>query len=157
VKKIFIAALVSAQLAAGQPAVAAALGPGEQTRFGVFSGVQVTVPLGGRGTRAEAPRASLGIAPMVRSERLDGTSRTQIGPGLQLSLEPNRPVELNLAGQRLDRLGLTPARQTPDGQKSGISTLGWVGIGAGVVVLAAGGFAFWLHEAMECGPSDDEC
>jgi hypothetical protein len=146
--------LVASQLAlAAQPALAAArLGPGEQTRVGVFTGVQVRLPLGG--SRAQAPRASLGVAPTARSQGLDGAGRTRIGEGLQLSLTPNRPVELNLAGTRLDRLDMAPGGQTPDGRKAGISPLGWVGIGVGTVVVLAGGFYIWLREESKCGPME---
>jgi hypothetical protein len=148
--------LVAGQLAfATTPALAAGLAPGEQTRVGVFTGFQVKLPLGG--SRAEAPRASLGIAPLAHGQGFGGTGRTRIGEGLQLSLEPNRPVTLNLAGTRLDRLGLAPGEHASEGEREGISTLGWVGIGAGALIVIAGGAAFWFHEAMECGPSDDEC
>ena len=152
-RSLLISALVAGQLALGaQPVLAAALGPGEQTRIGAFGGVQVRVPLGG--SRVEAPRASLGIAPIAHGRDLNGAGRTRIGEGLQLSLEPNRPVELNLAGTRLDRLGLAPAQQTPDGPRAGVSTLGWVGIGVGTLVVLAGGFAIWFEEAMECDPGE---
>lgn len=152
-RSVLISALVAGQLMLGaQPALAATLGPGEQTRIGAFGGVQVRVPLGG--SRAEAPRASLGIAPIAHSQDQRGAGRTRIGEGLALSLGPNRPVELNLAGTRLDRLGLAPARHTPDGPRAGVSTLGWVGIGVGALVVVAGGFAIWFEEAMECDPGE---
>jgi hypothetical protein len=131
--KLMIAALVSVQLIATQPAFAAAFGGGQETRVGVFAGAQLKLTLGG--SRAVAPRASLGIAPVVRSQRPDGFDRTRIGEGLQLSLEPNRPVELNFAGTRLDRLGLAPSGQAPDGLRAGISPLGWAAIGVGVVAV----------------------
>ena len=150
-RTVVLSLLAAGQLALGaQPALAA--GRAEQARVGVFAGAQVRLTLGG--SRREAPRASLGIAPVASSQRIDGSGRTRIGEGLQLSLEPNRPVELNIAGTRFDRLGLGPSERTPDGHKAGISTLGWVGIGAGVLVVAAGGFAIWFHEAMECGPME---
>jgi len=152
-KKIVIAALVAAQLVAGQPAVAATMGQREQARLGVFSGLTVRIPLGG--PRADAPRASLGIAPTVRSERADGASRTMIGEGLQLSFTPDRPAELNLAGTRLDRLGFGPrAEETTSGARNGVSTLGWVGIGvAGVALRTVGAYAL-LREELECGPHE---
>ena len=152
VKKLVIAALVSAQLGAVQPAFAAHVGGGVQTRIGMFGGVQLHLPLGG--SRAEAPHASLGIAPTARSQDFDGAGRTRIGEGLQLSLEPNRPVELSLAGTRLDRIGLAPGGQTADGQKSGVSTLGWIAIGVGataVVLVAAASLCAADHD---CLPSD---
>jgi hypothetical protein len=152
--RIFMTSLlVAGQLTfAAQPALAATLGPGEQTRIGAFGGVQLRVPLGG--ARAEAPRASLGIAPVARTQDLNGAGRTRIGEGLQLSLEPNRPVTLYLAGTRLDRLGMAPSGETPGGERAGISTLGWVGIGVGALVVVAAGVGFWFLEAMECGPGE---
>lgn len=152
-RSLVLSLFVAGQLTlAAPPALAAGPGSGDQTRLGVFSGVQVQVPLGG--ARAEAPRASLGIAPMARSERFDGSSRILIGEGLRVSLTPNRPAELTLAGTRLDRFRLTPGAQTPDGQKAGVSTLGWIGIGVGAVVVLTGGFYYWLSEEMECGPGE---
>ena len=152
-RSFMLSVLAAGQLLLGaQPALAATLGPGEQTRIGAFGGVQVRLPLGG--SRAEAPTASLGIAPVARSQGIDGTGRTRIGDGLQLSLQPNRPIELSLAGTRLDRLGLNPGGQTLDGPRAGVSTLGWVGIGVGALVVVAGAVGFWFHEAMECGPGE---
>jgi hypothetical protein len=133
-KKLMIAALVAAQLTAAQPAVAAAFGGAQQTRVGVFAGAQLRLRLGG--SHAEAPRASLGIAPTVRNQGFDGSGRTRIGEGLQLSLAPNRPLELNLAGTRLDRLGLAPGEPAPAGRRAGISPLGWAAIGVGVAAVA---------------------
>ena len=133
-KKLMIAALVAAQLTAAQPAIAAAFGGDQSTHVGVFAGAQLRLTLGG--SRAEAPRASLGIAPTVRNQGFDGSGRTRIGEGLQLSLELNRPVELNLAGTRLDRIGLAPGQRAPGGQRAGISPLGGAAIGVGVVAVA---------------------
>jgi len=128
-------ALVAAQLlAAAQPAIAAELDRGEQTRMGVFGGLQVRMPIGG--ARSESPRVGLAIAPTVRSERLDGTSRSRIGEGLQLGLGASRRAELSLAGTRIDRLGIAPQGHTPDGRRAGVSTLGWIGIGVGVAAIA---------------------
>ena len=152
-RSLVLSLLAAGQLTfAAQPALAAGFEPAERARIGMFGGVQVRVPLGG--SRAEAPRASLGIAPVTRSQRLDGENRMRIGEGLQLSLQPDRPLELSVAGTRLDRLGLAPNGQTSDGARAGVSTLGWVGIGVGAVVVLAGGFAIWLNEAMECDPGE---
>ena len=145
--------LVAGQLTlAAQPALAGGFESGERTRIGMFGGVQVRLPLGG--SRAEAPRASLGIGPVVHNQDINGVGRTRIGPGLELRLGPDGPAELSLAGTRLDRLGLAPGGQTPDGRKAGVSTLGWIGIGVGAVVVLTGGFYYWLSEEMECGPGE---
>ena len=153
-KKLTIAALVATQLVAGQPAFAQDYGSAAQTRLGAFAGVNVTVPLGGSGASAEAPRASLGIAPIARSQRIDGSSRTVIGEGLQLSLTPHGPVELNFAGTRLDRFRLTPQGQTPEGRKSGVSTLGWIAIGVGATAVILVGAVALCMEDSECDPSE---
>ena len=151
-RSAMLSLLLAAQLTLPAPGLAAGAGHGEQAEFGAFGGVQVRVPLGG--ARAEAPKLSLGLAPAARSRRFDGAGQTRIGEGLQLSLQPNRPAELSLAGTRVDRLGLSPSGPTREGPRAGISTLGWVGIGVGVLVVAAGGFAIWLDEAMECDPGE---
>jgi len=158
-RSVVLSLLVAGQLALGaQPALAAAhvgsgFGPGEHTRVGVFGGFQIKVPLGG--SRAKAPSASLGIAPVVRSQSFDGAGRTRIGEGLLLRMEPNRPAEFRLAGTRLDRLGLTPNGQAPGGQRAGVSTLGWIAIGVGVtVVLVVAAGAICLSDS-DCIPDDD--
>jgi hypothetical protein len=154
VKKLVIAALAATQVMAGQPALAAALDAGTQTRVGVFAGAQVRIPLGGCGPRAQAPTAALGIAPIANSQRPTGETQMRIGDGLQLRLQPDRPVELAFAGNRLDQFRLARGGQTPDGPRSGVSTLGWIGIGVGVVAVGFAGFAWWLAEESECGPSE---
>ena len=146
--------LAAGQLAlAAQPALAARPDLAGQTHVGVFGGVQLRMPLGG--ARAEAPRASLGIAPVARSQRIDGSSQVRIGDGLQLRLEPNRPAELTFAGTRLDRLGLAPRGEAPGGSRAAVSTLGWIAIGVGVtVVLVVAAGAICLSDS-DCIPDDD--
>ena len=127
--------LVAGQLAvAAQPALAAELEPSEQTRVGMFGGVQIRLPIGGN-TRAQRPSFALGIAPVSRSQRLDGSSSMRIGEGFQLRLRPQEQVEFRLAGTRLDRLGIAPNGNAPGGQRAGISTLGWIGIGVGAAIV----------------------
>jgi hypothetical protein len=144
-----LAALVAAQFSlSAQPLLAAELDANEQSRLGMFGGVQLRMPLGG--ARAEPPRVGLTLAPTLRSQRIDGASATRVGQGLELSLATRRP-ELRLAGTRFDRLHTLAA---PDGRRANISTLGWVGIGAGALALTVGGFYLWLEEAMECDPGE---
>jgi len=153
-KKFIIAALVSAQVLTAPPAFAQEYGSAPSTRLGMFAGVTVRVPLGGSGERAEAPQAALGVAPMARSQRLDGSSRTVIGDGLQLSLTPNRPVEVDFAGTRLDQFRLTPGSETSGGQRSGVSTLGWIAIGIGATaVIVVGAAAICLQDS-DCIPDE---
>jgi hypothetical protein len=145
--------LVAGQLVvAAEPAFAADPDLSEQSRMGMFGGVQVRLPFGGQ--RTERVRAGLALAPMMRSQRIGGATATRVGEGLELNLTERRP-ELRFAGTRLDRLGVRPDGQGPDGRRLGVSTLGWVGIGLGAVVLVAGGYALWLTEALDCDPGDD--
>jgi hypothetical protein len=153
-KKLVIAALISAQLTAAQPAFAAALDSGTQTRMGVFAGAQVRIPLGASGPQARAPSAALGISPITNSQRPTGETQMRIGDGLQLRLTPDRPVELAFAGTRLDRFRLGPDGQAPGGQKSGVSTLGWIAIGvAATAVILVGAVALCMEDN-ECNPSE---
>lgn len=149
--KVFaLSAALAAQLAiAAQPVLAAEIEAGEQSRMGMFGGVQFRMPLGG--SRAEQPRVGVTLAPTLRSQRLDGASATRVGQGFELSFTRGRP-EARLAGTRLDRLDSMVA---PNGRRANVSTLGWVGIGVGALALAVGGFALWLDEAMDCDPGDD--
>jgi len=139
-RSVMLSLLVAGQLVvAAQPALAADPDPGEQSRMGMFGGVQLRLPMGGD-ARAQRPSFALGIAPITRSQRLDGSSRMRIGEGFQLRLRPQEQVELRLAGTRLDRLRFAPNGDAPGGQRAGISTLGWIGIGVGaalVIVVAA--------------------
>lgn len=152
-RTLMLSLLVAGQMTfAAQPALAATLAPGEPTRIGAFGGVQLRVPLGG--SRAEAPRASLGFAPVARTQDFNGAGRTRIGEGLQLSLQPNRPVELNLAGTRLDRIALAPGGQTPDGERAGVSTLGWIAIGVGATAVLLVAAASICAADSDCIPSE---
>ena len=147
------AALVAAQLlVATQPALAAELGRDEQSRMGMFGGVQLNVPFGG--PRAEGTRASLAVAPVMRSQRMDGAAATRIGRGLELSFGARQP-ELRLAGTRLDRLDTLGGAAGPNGRRANITTLGWVGIGVGAVALVLGGAYLWLDEALDCDPGEE--
>ena len=64
------------------------------------------------------------------------------------------------AGASLDRRTpvsrLAQGRTGPDGQRLGISTLGWIAIGVGtfVVVGAAAGY-LWFEDAIDCDPGDE--
>ena len=151
----FIPSLLAAgQLAvAAQPALAAELEPGERTRVGMFGGAQICLPIGGE-ARAQRPSFALGIAPVARSQRLDGSSRLRIGEGFQLRLRPQEQVELRLAGTRLDRLGIAPNGNAPGGQRAGVSTLGWIAIGVGAaVVIVVAATAICVSDS-NCIPSE---
>lgn len=132
-RKLLIAALAGAQIAAAQPAWAADFADAEQIRAGAFAGFRVRVPLDGD-SRERHVRAGLAVAPTLHSRTLDGGSRVQFGEGIELGLSDGRAVQLSLAGTPVSRLA--PGQDGPDGERAGISTLGWVAIGAGVVIGA---------------------
>lgn len=124
-KKLLVAALIAGQVATGAtPARAADLGRTETQQVGAFGGLSLRVPLGASHDRRV--RAGLAFAPVAQSRAQDGAVRTRIGEGLELGIAGDRPLELSFAGQRLDRIG---------DRRAGISTLGWVGIGVGVLAV----------------------
>jgi hypothetical protein len=141
VKILTIAAFVAAQaLSAVQPAAAADLVERDAPQMGAFAGARLRVPLGGARAERRA-RAGLTLAPTMRVRDADGGSRLRFGEGLELGLAPNRPLELSFAGQRMDRIG---------DRRAGVSTLGWIAIGVGTIVVAAAvGTAILVHEINE--------
>lgn len=155
-KKLTIAALVAAQtLVAAQPVSAAHMVVQEQRQMGAFAGVRLRVPLDG--ARADrGVRAGLTLAPTLHSRRSDGGVRTGFGEGLELGIGPNRPVTLSLAGTRVDQLGMAPNGRGPEGARTGVSTLGWIAIGTGAVLVVGLGVGYlWLDDALDCDPGDD--
>ena len=156
-KKLTIAALLMSQtLAAAQPVAAAQHFGQEQRQMGAFAGVRLRVSLDG--PEAErGVRAGLALAPAVRSQRSDGAARTRLGEGLELGVTPNQPVTLSLAGSRVHRLGMGPNGSAAEGRRAGVSTLGWVAIGVGAVIVVGLGVGYLiLDDALDCDP-DDEC
>ena len=154
-KKAMIAALLGGQLlSAAHPALAADPVGRDTPLMGAFAGVRLRMPLGDRGQ--QRLRAGLTIAPTMQVRSSDGAARTRFGEGLELGLAPNRPLELSLAGTRLDRFGVQPDGNAPGGRRAGVSTLGWVAIGVGATILVAAGAGYlWLEDALDCDPGND--
>ena len=152
-KKLTMAALVAAQLAAAaQPALAAELNDGRTQQMGAFGGVRLRVALDGR-VGERRIRAGLALAPTMHSRDLNGNVRMRMGEGVELGLNGDDRVRLSLGGTPVSRIVHGPAG--PDGRRVGVSTLGWVAIGAGVVLVAVGGFYWWLlEEAGDCDPGE---
>ena len=112
-KKPICAALVVGQaLAAVQPAAAADFAAQEQRQMGGFLGARLRVPLGGAREKRQV-RAGLTLAPTMHLRDINGETRTRLGEGLELGIGPNRPLELSLAGTRIDRIGLAPGDNAP--------------------------------------------
>lgn len=137
-----IAALVAAQLApCATPAMAAEL-IGEpragETRVGGFAGARIRIGIGGQRERV---RAGLTVAPSIYGlER--GAVRMRMGEGVAFGMTDGRAPELTLAGRPVAEP--SGGKGAPKGRRHGVSTLGWVGIGAGVVLLAGVAVFGWM-------------
>ena len=155
-KKLMIAALAAAQIAAtAQPAMAAELAaePGAASqRHGAFAGARLRIPLDG--TKARKAQAGLTLAPMIQGRSADGSQRTRFGEGLELRLAgDSAKPELAFGGRSLAQL--KEGRTGPDGRKLGVSTLGWVAIGVGAALIV-GPVAF-VYAMEHCPEHADEC
>ena len=149
-KLAVIAGLVAGQLlATAQPAAAADFAEARNVETGAFAGLRVRVPLGADPER-RGIQAGLTVAPTFRSTTMDGRSRMGIGEGLELGFRQRENITLRLAGTRIDRIGMAPGNRAPDGPRAGVSTLGWVAIGVGTLVVAAAvATAVLVHEINE--------
>ena len=147
-KKLMIAALAAAQIAAAaQPAMAANFGDDGRVvaqRQGAFAGARLRIALDG--TSARKVKAGLTVAPIVQGRQADGSIRTRFGEGTELRLTGAKP-QFALGGRPISQLAqdsqLAQGGAGPEGRKAGISTIGWVAIGVGVaaLVLVAAGVA----------------
>ena len=152
-KKLTIASVLAAQLlGAAQPVLAADLADARTHETGVFAGFRLRVPLAGE-TRSQPIRAGLAVAPTVQSRALNGGEvRTRFGEGLEFGVNGRQPIGLSVAGTPVSQLVQGP--NGPQGDKAGVSTLGWVAIGVGAlvaIVLVAG--AICLSDN-DCIPSE---
>ena len=149
-KALMIAVLLAGLLPSGTPqAVAAGLRPGAGPQPGLdgaFAGVRVRLPLGEGARRV---RYRLALAPVSRSEV---TGDIRLRQGLELGFSRTAKPQLVLNGTPLAAL---PPPDEPARRKLGISTLGWIGIGAAVATLAYA--ACFFTELRSCEPHDDEC
>ncbi len=147
--------LVGQTLAAAQPAFAAGLAGARTQQMGAFAGFRVRVALD-RNARQRPVQAGLAIAPALHSRRPDGETRTRLGDGFELGFTAERRLTLSLAGTPVNRLGAAQEDGETEEKGSGPSTLGWIAIGVGtlVVVGATAGY-LWLEDALDCDPGDD--
>lgn len=132
-RRIVVTAIVAAQFAAA-PAAAADLIDDRRIvaqQAGSFSGVRVRIALGG-GEREGRVRAGLVMAPTLRSEAADRRGSLRFGEGVELGFAQDRPPALSIAGRPLTG---EEARRT-SGPRAGVSTLAWVAIGTGIVLVA---------------------
>ncbi len=135
-KKLTIATLIAGQLmTTAAPAVAAELTEARTQQMGGFAGLRVRLPLDGRAGERQL-RAGLAVAPVMQTRTLEGEMRTRIGEGLELGVTGREPVRLSVAGTPVSQLAQGPVG--PDGQRLGVSNVGWIAIGAGVVIAGLG-------------------
>lgn len=137
-----IAAVLTAQALIGAQTVSAAEILNHRLSVpdrGGFAGARLRIPFNG----GERPRAGLAVAPMQRARE---TGAIGLGSGLELGLSTRGKLEFAAAGRTL-RLGQK--------HKSGVSTLGWVGIGVGAALVA--GTALFVYAMNHCPDYADEC
>jgi hypothetical protein len=145
-RPLLITALVAAPIGPlAAPARAADFAADPQrreARMGAFAGARLRVALGD--ARGDRVRAGVTVAPALHQAE-NGLAPMRIGEGLEYGITDRKPAGVSLAGHRISDM-----QRAPDGRRRNVSTLGWVAIGAGVVVLAGIGVLGWLvHEANE--------
>jgi hypothetical protein len=148
-KKYALAGLVAVHsLVAIQPAAAASFHETTTAQSGTFAGARIRLSLGGR----QKLRAGLTVAPTLRNQAISGDTRTRIGEGLEFGFAGERTLSFSLGGRPVS--GLVPGRRkSEEEQRQGISTGGYVVIGAGVVALV-GAFLVFDHYRDEDAVSD---
>jgi hypothetical protein len=132
-----------------QPLAAAELPreAGGQVERGTFVGARFRIPLGQSDEKAHA-----GLA-LTATQRAPGRAELRFAKGLELGYAGDDRVRLSLHGQPVSPL--VGAGKAPTGHKQGVSTLGWVAIGAGAVVLAVGGLYVLCGTGAICNFDDD--
>jgi hypothetical protein len=129
------------------PVNAAGLQPSDMNsapQIGTFAGARVRVPFGGK---HEMARAGLAFTSTLRS---GGRSELHFSTGAELGFSGDSgTVSLALGGRPASQLVSGP--EGPGGRKLGVSTVGWIGIGIGVVAIATAGYLYWaINRCYEC-------
>jgi hypothetical protein len=150
-KKLTIAALVAAQLAAAAPAQAQPDGRSAfaEDQRGGFVGLRIRARSGGQDAGV---RASLTAAPTVHN-RMGAAMRMDMGEGFELGISPGTRPTLTLAGQLLDQMSLFG--EEPD--RNNMSTIAKVAIVAGVIVVAGVLVFGHLVANASCFHGDRDC
>lgn len=163
-KKLMLFALLIGQLlAVAPPTMAAGLSDSRTQEMGTFGGLRVRVPLDRHASR-QPVRVGLTLAPTLHTRTPDGERRTLIGEGLELGFNGNRPLALSIAGTPVHRLGA--AQNEPEGQEQpdaeeeeegdGPSTLGWIAIGVGGLLVVTAGLGYLaVSEILDCDPGEE--
>src|SRR4051812_26670740 len=149
-KSLTAAAMAAAASSlAVQPLAAAELPreAGGQIERGTFVGARFRVSLGRSDEKAHA-----GLA-LTATQRAPGRAELRFAKGLELGYAGDARLRLSLHGQPVSRLA--PGGAGPDDRKLGISTVGWIGIGVGVVVLSVAGLYVLCGSGAICATGDD--
>ncbi|HEX8622722.1 MAG TPA: hypothetical protein VF718_12200 [Allosphingosinicella sp.] len=134
-RRILIAGLVAAAqvLPGARPAAAAELDldrTAAPSLVSAFAGARLRVPLGGR----EKARAGLALTSTLRR---GATGELRFAKGAELGFgATDSKLGLSISGRPVSQLA--PGRRGPDGARKGFSTLGYVAIGASLVIIAGG-------------------
>lgn len=102
-------------------------------QLGAYVGARIRLPMGS--SAPAKPTATLTIAPMRSYVTQNGRMVNGIGEGIALDFAGRRP-SLMVGGLPAHRmLGLREQQPVDASHKSGISTGGWIGIGAATVLV----------------------
>jgi hypothetical protein len=133
-KDSLLVLLIVSQAFGAMPAAAASLELDARLsaqQRAAFAGARLRVPFGG--AEAGKARATLAVAPTLHGQRSDGSVRVRFGEGFELGARRGEEPRLSFGGRQLSHFG--QGKQTPEGPKAGISTIGWVAIGVGTAAL----------------------
>lgn len=127
-KIMIIASLLAGSIGSAASAASLDVGHGSAERqMAAFAGARVRLPIGG----GEQPQAGLAVTSTLRS---GAGGELRFAKGMELGFSGDRSVRLMVGGTPATRLA--QGSQGPEGRKLGVSTLGWVGIGVGVLAVA---------------------
>ena len=149
-RKLLIAAVAAGQIVAAQPVTAAELHRDRMdnpNQVSAFAGARLRVPLGGRGGK---PQAGLALTSTLRS---GATGELRFARGAELGFSGGEPIRLTLGGTPVSRLG--QGRAGPDGRKLGMSTVGWVAIGVGALLVTTFALFELCKDGEICGDDGD--
>jgi hypothetical protein len=153
-KKLTLAALVAAQITTvAVPAQAAELvdtRTSEGSRPGAFAGARIRVSLDAE--PRERVRAGVTFAPTRHDLRGDGSARLRFGEGLEFGMTDRRAPGLSFAGRPVAEI--VQGGAGPQGERRNVSTVGYVAIGVGVIVVAVVGYALWLDHELSNNEGD---
>jgi hypothetical protein len=150
-RKLIVSGIIATQLAAlTAPAAAADLHQervGAPNQTSAFAGARLRVSLGGG---RERPQIGLAITSVRRS---GASGELRFARGLELGSAGEGPIRLSVSGTPVSRLG--GGRPGPEGRRMGVSTIGWVAIGVGVLAVSYLALFELCKDGQICGDDGD--